>query len=282
MFGLSNSKGYTIVEVMIFLAISGVMFIMAASFINGKQSSAEFRQAVNDLNAQIQRVINDVENGYYPSAGNFTCTSDGSGNPPSFSTSATAQGLNIGCVFLGKVMQFGVNNTDGRGYNIYSVAGRQYVTTATLAKLPSNFTESKAVPIIDTVNDPKVFDSTDRKTIFGGAKITKVRSGSNPINGIGFYSNFSNYDGSEALVSGSRSVIVVSIPGTSTSLNETEVQMITNIKNQTVDTNILSNPDFSICLEGGRGSYGLVKIGGTSGQRLTSKVYVSKSPIGSC
>jgi len=74
MIGGNKPHGYTIVEVLIFLAISSLMFLLAAGFISGKQSAVEFKQGMNDINTQIGSVVNDVANGQYPPSATFTCT----------------------------------------------------------------------------------------------------------------------------------------------------------------------------------------------------------------
>ena len=57
MIGGNKPHGYTIVEVLIFLAISSLMFLLAATFISGKQSAVEFKQGMNDINTQIKSVV---------------------------------------------------------------------------------------------------------------------------------------------------------------------------------------------------------------------------------
>ncbi len=61
----NRSTGYTIVETMIFLAVSSLMFISAMILINGRQSRAEFIQAVRVFEANLRDVANDVSTGYY-------------------------------------------------------------------------------------------------------------------------------------------------------------------------------------------------------------------------
>ena len=69
----TNSYGYTIVEVMIFLAVSSLMFLIAVGFISGKQNNVEFTLSVNTLKSDIQQVFNNVSSGYYASRNNFSC-----------------------------------------------------------------------------------------------------------------------------------------------------------------------------------------------------------------
>jgi hypothetical protein len=116
---------------MIFLAVSAFMFVVAAYFIQGKQANAEFNQAMQAINSSMQKVINNVNDNNYPPI-NLACSSNGSKNQPLTITTATSnqQGTNLGCVFLGEVVQFGVKGTNGQGYNVYRVAGCEYVDSS--------------------------------------------------------------------------------------------------------------------------------------------------------
>jgi prepilin-type N-terminal cleavage/methylation domain-containing protein len=121
--------GYTIVEVMIVLAISSIMFLIAAQFINGKQEQASFKNGVNTFASQLQNTIDQVTNGQYSDL-NFTCTLNYSTNILSFNgpnvgqTSET-QGTNPKCVFLGKLMYFYApsGSTAPENYDTFTLAG---------------------------------------------------------------------------------------------------------------------------------------------------------------
>lgn len=271
-----NPRGYTILEVMIFLAISGVMFVIAAGFISGKQGRTEFRQSMNAINAQIQQTINDVANGFYPSANNLTCTADNLGNPPNITSTANTQGKNQGCVFLGKVIQFGVQGTGMRGYNVYSITGRQYVGSATQGKVPTTFTEAKPEVIYNPV------DLTEYKKLEHGAMVTKMRSSGADVNAIGFFNSFGSYDGGGTLQSGSQTVSAVIIPGTSSALNESTPNMVAEINTFMSVAYTTPNPDITVCFDSGRGQYATLTIGGSAGQRLTSSVQIDNVVSAAC
>ncbi len=274
--GGSNSRGYTIVESMIFLAVSGLMFVMAASFVSGKQAKSEFRHSMDEINSQVQQIINDVSNGFYPSTENFQCTAGATG-APSIVGGTNVQGSNLGCTFIGKVIQFGVHGTNRSGYNVYSIAGRQYAPSppapAPRSLLPTNFAE--AIPTVVYNNSPLI-DTTDRKQLKWLSQATRMRNGATDINGIGFFTTFGSYETSNTLKSGSQSVIFVPITGP---LGETELDMRNRIESATgvTDANIDPNPDILVCFDGGNGQFGTLNIGGGNGQRLTSRVQVYES-----
>ena len=116
----AQPKGYTVVEVMIVLAVSGMMFLMAVTFINGKQQKTAFTQGTNELGSRIQKMVDDVTNGHYSDVP-LSCNASGS---VSVLTSGDTQGTNSNCVFLGKVMHFYASGTGQpvQKYEVISMA----------------------------------------------------------------------------------------------------------------------------------------------------------------
>lgn len=114
--GGKTPLGYTIVEVMIVLAISTAMFAMAARFVNGKQAKTAFNEGVNNFASQIQSVINQVNDGEYSDVF-VTCT--GGNGIISIPSAGTDQGINSPCVFLGKFLHFSI---DRSSFDTFSVA----------------------------------------------------------------------------------------------------------------------------------------------------------------
>jgi prepilin-type N-terminal cleavage/methylation domain-containing protein len=107
--GGKQPLGYTIVEVMIVLAVSGVMFIIAANFVSGKQARTAFTQGVNDLTSTIQGSIESVTDGQYT---DIPLTCHVVAGPPrrlQFSAGGS-QGSNPECTFLGQMYHFDVND----------------------------------------------------------------------------------------------------------------------------------------------------------------------------
>ncbi len=107
---LGVGKGYTIVEALIFLAVSGALLISAMALISGKQERTRFANSVDDIGQRLGDIFNDVSTGFYPSADNLKCLD----NNPSATASdisitidpAIAKGTNSACVFSGKLINF--------------------------------------------------------------------------------------------------------------------------------------------------------------------------------
>jgi prepilin-type N-terminal cleavage/methylation domain-containing protein len=112
--------GYTIVEVMVVLAVSGVMFLIAAQFISGKQEKAAFTAGVNDTASRIQDVIEQVNDGKYSDVP-IGCALSLSGTGLTINGLVGAQqGTQNQCVFLGKLLEF---NAGSPNYTVASIAG---------------------------------------------------------------------------------------------------------------------------------------------------------------
>ena len=118
--------GYTIIEVMIVLAISGVMFLIASTVIGGKQEQSSFTSGVNDMASDLQDVVEQVTDGRYSDVP-ISCSWSGSGSVTIGAATGVTQGSNAYCVFLGKLLYFpGLTpGTPVENYQVLSVAGGQ-------------------------------------------------------------------------------------------------------------------------------------------------------------
>src|SRR4051812_28553600 len=97
--------GYTVIEVMIVLAVSGLMFVIATNFISGKQAKTSFTAGSNELASKVQDLIGEVNDGKYSDIP-LSCSAN-IGGPTSVSDGAPdaeTQGTNPQCVFLGKIL----------------------------------------------------------------------------------------------------------------------------------------------------------------------------------
>ncbi len=112
------SGGFTIVETMIVLAVTSIMFLSVTLLINGKQQRAQFQAAIKDVQSQIQQVISESTSGYNQ-MGNATCSA-ATGEPRLSPGSADSLGTNVGCVFLGKTLVF---SKDSDEVNVIPVVG---------------------------------------------------------------------------------------------------------------------------------------------------------------
>jgi hypothetical protein len=102
--------GFTIVETLIFLAVSGAMFVIAFYGMRGQQDSVGFRQSLNGMEQKIREIYNNVDNGYFGSIGQYACTATAPNYHVVIAASvpnATTSGGDSGdCIFIGKTVDF--------------------------------------------------------------------------------------------------------------------------------------------------------------------------------
>ena len=114
-------------EVMIVLAVSGVMFVIAASFVSGKQAKTAFTQGVNTMAANLQSSIEDVIDGRYSDVPIGCTVSASSPRYLTFAAGRPTPGLSQDCVFLGQLYHFNVTQAGAPDplniYEVFSLAG---------------------------------------------------------------------------------------------------------------------------------------------------------------
>lgn len=120
---IGTSAGFTIVEVMIVLVVTGALFASIVLILSGRQATAQFNQAINNVKQEIEQIINEVQSGY-PMPGNFSCSLSG-GQPVITTLTTTEQGRNRDCVFLGKAVRF---HATADNYTVYTIVGSRLGT----------------------------------------------------------------------------------------------------------------------------------------------------------
>jgi prepilin-type N-terminal cleavage/methylation domain-containing protein len=93
--------GYTIVEVLIVLAISAVLLLSALTLLNGRSSSTQFNQAMQDLASKIQSYATQATSGAVPDTSQLQCVIGGNGRPVFSNGAAYKDGV---CVFIGRAL----------------------------------------------------------------------------------------------------------------------------------------------------------------------------------
>ncbi len=232
-------------EVLIFLGVTMAIFISATGLINGKQAQADFTQSTRDFQSKVTDLINDVATGNYPKNDNLKCQlSGGAGSQVAISTAASAQGTNLDCIFLGKVLQFNTGNN--ASLNIISVAGTRL--NASGAEV-ANLTEALPKSIAGVPAGP---DLTEAYNFQGGLRfvdlVTKDSGGAISHPGsIALFTSFLQTN-ANGIVSNSLITNTLAVPGTAT--NSSKATVITQIDGSAIRTASL-NPTVIICMEQG-------------------------------
>lgn len=158
-----RSGGYTIVETLIFLAVSSALFVSAMILINGRQGKTEFSQAARNFEIELQGIANDVSTGYYSNApntsGNYIkCTA---GTPVTITTPDTTdkQGANQACIFIGRSLQISADANVNQ-YKVFTLVGKRESSPGVDS---DNITESGIKAIAPGVSTPSTPDLAEIK-----------------------------------------------------------------------------------------------------------------------
>src|SRR5215467_6715500 len=103
---LKRLGGYTIVEVLIVLAVTGIMLASALALVGSLRGESDFSQAMFDIKSKIDSEITSVNNSTFPDEDKYNCQKSGS-NRPQLSVPAGGtheSGTSGDCVFLGKAL----------------------------------------------------------------------------------------------------------------------------------------------------------------------------------
>lgn len=139
--------GYTIIEVMLFLAISGVIFATATFVFNGQQDKTSFEQGIRDFSSQLQKYVDDISTSVFLGGSNYTCSTSASTGRPTLSAGSGGQGANQDCIFLGRAFQ--VVPTQQKVF-IYTVLGNK---NTPLGDTVTSFTNAMPTPALTSGTD---------------------------------------------------------------------------------------------------------------------------------
>ncbi len=168
-----KQQGYTILEVLIFVAVSAFIFISAMVAINGRQQQVQFTQGVREFEAKIQDIMNDISTGYYPTNQTIRCQVTGGVVSFNFNSGNTETlGGNSDCIYAGKVIQVlpSGTNSDIR-LIIYNLAGKRYADTDNTLLAD---TLSEVAPKMVSTTTVTEEDSAEEYLTRFGLKITKL------------------------------------------------------------------------------------------------------------
>lgn len=295
--------GYTIVETLIFLAVSAAMFVAAMTFLNGQQSKAEFSQSVHDFESSLQSIANNVSNGYYAdvtgSGGKLNCTVVGGAINFGNDVSGDTQGAHQDCIYAGQAVQFGPADhgmAAGAGYTLLTIAGKrvdvsnQPVSDIKSAGLAAASDTQLGWPDATTSNPFEygvtvgcVFYATTAVIIDTSKQPCKpapagsLPSGAINFDTLSFVSTFQGTDVDNTGVHSGNVQVDLLVPTTPAVVGRSSHDAATLIDSYSnaVPQNWLTNPagGVYICLDsGGSSQYGLIKLGGNTSRFTTSTI----------
>lgn len=286
--------GYTIIEVMIVLAVSGLIFLMAISFISGKQEHSSFVAGVDQMASEIQDTIQQVGSGEYSDIP-INCT-PGNGVVPDISPTFSGtpsptqgQGTNSGCVFVGKFIHFWTASGPS-SYEVFTLAGNRLIGGTT--NPAASISDVAPVPVYPTDPYNAEYDLTTQDTIPENLKIDTTGSiqgitvddssgGVHPgVFGFGFMESLGSIatggDDSGTYLSGGQTIDLIYAPTLTTpSLTE---PLAEDDLTPPSGTAMAYASSVTICLTDGT-QYATINIGGNSSPTTAENLNVTSQII---
>lgn len=201
--------GFTIIEVMTVLAISGVMLIGAVSLVQTQNVRSQFSQSISDLDSKLNKYITDLHSAVDETAEAFKCTgyNPAIGNlntRPIVASGSNGVGGNGDCLFLGKAFQVNPGASGGNDNNVYvyTVVGNRLMAGAGGTIVPADsFHDSNPEPAF-SLNDSfaiplslRVTKSSFAGSSYGGSSqpASNMAGFYNSLDSTGAIQEFKNY-----------------------------------------------------------------------------------------
>lgn len=277
------SYGYTIVELMIVLAVSAALLVSGLLLVGNQQKKAELSSSATSFKALVDDVINTVSSGYYKNIGNFKCESTLVPQPhPDITSGGNGIGTNKGCIFIGKAIQFGVNG-DPTAINIYSLAGLQYKNGVAPTEADSILTTYPTAIAESTLNPVAALNNNIERTKLGYGLGIKVVSGSARVkynssvattNTVAFVTDFAGLDADNNPTSGSRTANLYVVDGVL--IGDNVLAVSNKIANGPGPTSKFIKPNtngVTVCLTSGVKKNIVLKIG-SNGRQLSTQMQI--------
>ena len=170
--------GYTVVEVMIVLGITAVIFLSAITVFNSQRGPTDFSQSMQDLNSTIQSYANRVTSSTYPGSDAYGCSVGGNGR--AVLTNGAAQ--NNQCIFLG----LGILAPKGQSnLQVYTVLGNRENPSGT--DLSNTIAEALPEPAILNSGGSTSYALTDSYQLGAGSTILSAKSNGSELDLLGMY-----------------------------------------------------------------------------------------------
>lgn len=273
-----KSQGYTIVEVMIFLAVSTLLLASSVAVISGSQSKTQFMTSMYEIQQKIDAISNNVENGYYSSSTNVACSDPGGPTALVINTGpAVDKGTNQQCTFFGKVIQF----LDSGTVKIYSVASARQTTVGTRKVDVKDIKQAK----------PQVIPgSTETFQLRYGVKPSTMQSEISgtftDIGAVGFFTDFAeSSDPSDPSLLDNKALSsnFIGLPGTSLGSDTVSISVmntITDTLSYNYEDNLNPNGGITICFNSGTSNqFADITIGGGNKKgRTDMRIYPGSCP----
>lgn len=138
-----TSGGYTVIEIMVFLAVSMAILVAAQLVFQGQQGRTQFEQGMHNSASKFQQYVDRVGTSIFPGQGLYTCSISAVTGRSVIVAGSSGAGSNQACIFLGNAVQ--VVPGQSKIY-FYAVLGNTYKALSGSAQGEPVTSFSQAMP----------------------------------------------------------------------------------------------------------------------------------------
>lgn len=278
--------GFTIIEVMIVLVVSGALFVSAAVLISGRQNQTAFDQAIRQVQSQVQQALNEVAVGYYPNSSNFEC--EAVGGFPELTPGSSAQGTNSNCIFLGKALQFQVGTAKPEQFTTFTITALQQICSSSVESTCINQANPAVVAPSTLHNGANYPNNSVTQGLQSGLTTARMwynNGGADvPISAIAFTNSLTR-SSAGSVVTGSGQVNVIPVDGTTLGASNLAVAQAMNGDGGDALATSPINPSGGVFIcfaSGGTNQFGIIRIGGDNRSLAVNLTIKNKNGAAPC
>jgi prepilin-type N-terminal cleavage/methylation domain-containing protein len=188
----SRNNGYTLIEVMLVLAISSLLFIGATSIFGSRRSGVEFTQSIYDIESKVKQYSTQVSTGNFLETSDYTCSQLASTQRPILKLEASSSNSNQDCIYIGKALLPVIGSGD---IYIYDVLGLRNIHNGLVD------TGESVQDVADAKPEPAGYMSaanvftylfSEKYTLQNGATIISATNNGNPAGILKIFSTLQN------------------------------------------------------------------------------------------
>ena len=205
----ATEDGFTIVEVLIVIAISTFMLVAAIAAVGNKQQTTEFQTSVETLKSEFNQSLASVSDGNYSALNNNISCKAGNGQPQiSINKNTPPNGT---CTIIGEVIGFS-DTSSSSSYTVFPAFGRNYAPNSNNTQIATNLTDAMPVISNEVSKTTTMPFGLHISTSYSGGTISQTENDG----AIGLFS-FTSFEGSSTgngqITSGAEHVEMFVIPG---------------------------------------------------------------------
>ena len=185
-------RGYTIIEVLLVLGISGLLFASATTIFTSGRLNTEFSQSIYDIQSKIKQYAVQISTGNFLENTQYKCSRDGTSGRPILSLSASSSSSNEDCIYLGKAFLPVIGTGD---IYVYDVLGLRNiynggVDTGVYSKTTA---QAMAEPVgLRNADNTFAYKFTNKYTLANNLKILSATTNGGAAGILKIYSTFEN------------------------------------------------------------------------------------------